>query len=88
MRTDIDGLPISEKSDVDFTSDHKGVMHACGHDSHMASLLVAIETIKTLSDNGEIDGKFTFLFQPAEETFEGMKMLLKDVPELLDGPVI
>jgi amidohydrolase len=73
LRADMDGLPVSEEVDLPFASKAKGeyegkpvgVMHACGHDTHMAVLLAAA---KILSDmKGQLRGSVKFIFQPAEE---------------------
>ena len=65
LRADMDGLPVQEMAEVDFRSKKDGVMHACGHDTHMAMLLGAA---RILSDNREeLCGTVKFLFQPAEE---------------------
>ena len=69
LRADMDALPITEETDLIYKSQNKGVMHACGHDAHTASLLGVIRTLNCLKD--ELEGTFLFLFQPAEEKFPG-----------------
>jgi amidohydrolase len=64
IRADMDALPIQETNDVPYKSKNDGVMHACGHDAHMA---IALGVAKILAQE-EINGKLRFLFQPAEET--------------------
>ena len=67
FRSDMDALPVTEETGVPYASQNPGVMHACGHDSHMAMLLSAAEELKkkTLPQN------IRFLFQPAEEGVTG-----------------
>ena len=69
LRADFDALPIVEKNDVDYCSVNNGVMHACGHDAHTASLLGAISILNTLKK--EWEGSVKFIFQPAEEMLPG-----------------
>jgi len=74
LRADIDGLPILEESGVDFQSRIEGRMHACGHDAHMA---IMIGVARTLIDRiWDVNGKYLFVFQPAEEIVEGAKAMI------------
>lgn len=74
LRADIDALPVTEETDVDFRSNIDGVMHACGHDAHTAMLLGAVDTLTKLQ--GEIEGQVKFIFQPAEEEPPGGARLM------------
>jgi len=65
IRSDIDALPITEKSGVPFSSKHPGVMHACGHDAHMATVLGAAAILAEMRT--DLRGSVRFIFQPAEE---------------------
>ncbi|RLD99909.1 MAG: amidohydrolase [Bacteroidetes bacterium] len=77
LRADMDALPISERSGLAFSSSNKGVMHACGHDVHMASLLGTIRLLNQLKH--EIQGEVLFLFQPGEELIPGgAKLMLEE----------
>mgnify|MGYP001199145085 FL=1 len=69
LRADIDALPIEERNDVSYVSKKKGVMHACGHDAHTASLLLCAKILFDLKDN--LKGKIKLLFQPGEEVMPG-----------------
>lgn len=69
LRADIDALPITEENETDYTSQNKGVMHACGHDVHTSSLLGAAEILFRLRD--EFEGTIKLVFQPGEEKLPG-----------------
>ncbi|MCZ2491873.1 N-acetyldiaminopimelate deacetylase [Dellaglioa carnosa] len=70
-RTDIDGLPVAEKTGLPFSSRNEGRMHACGHDIHMT---VALGILNYFSENQPM-ANMTFIFQPAEENASGGKRL-------------
>lgn len=69
LRADMDALPIQEENTVGYRSRAAGIMHACGHDVHMASLLGAASILQQLSD--QIHGTIKLIFQPSEETLPG-----------------
>ncbi len=75
LRADMDALPITEASGVDYPSKTPGVMHACGHDGHTAILLGAA---KYLSETRNFDGTVVLIFQPAEEGGAGGKAMCDD----------
>lgn len=89
LRADIDGLPVVERADLPFKSIQKssylgnevGVMHACGHDAHIAMLIGTAKILVNMKD--QLNGKFVFVFQPAEEGAPpgeegGAKLMVKE----------
>lgn len=75
-RADIDALPVTEDTGLDFASEVDGVMHACGHDMHAAALLGAV---RLLNENQDAwSGTYIALFQPAEENAAGAKAMIDD----------
>jgi amidohydrolase len=81
LRADLDALPLSELTGLSYASCHAGVMHACGHDGHTASLLAAAAWLK--AHEAQLPGPVTLLFQPAEEGGHGAKHMIDD--NALDG---
>lgn len=69
LRADMDALPIVEANDVAYRSKNEGVMHACGHDAHTASLLGAARILNEIKDSFE--GTIKLIFQPGEEKLPG-----------------
>ena len=75
LRADMDALPISEASGVEWSSQRPGLMHACGHDGHTAMLLAAA---RHLAEEGRFDGTLNLIFQPAEEGGGGALRMMAD----------
>jgi len=75
IRADMDALPITEQTNAPYTSRNLGVMHACGHDGHMAILLTAA---RYLAETRNFNGQVNLIFQPAEEGPAGAKAMIED----------
>ncbi|HIK16062.1 MAG TPA: amidohydrolase [Leptolyngbyaceae cyanobacterium M33_DOE_097] len=74
IRTDMDALPIQERTQLDFTSRQMGIMHACGHDVHTTVGLGTAMILSQLRD--DLPGRIRFLFQPAEEIAQGANWMV------------
>lgn len=74
LRADLDALPIEEKNNVDYKSQNIGVMHACGHDAHTASVLGTAIILNQLKN--EFEGTVKIMFQPGEEVLPGGSSLM------------
>ncbi len=76
LRFDMDALPVLEQSGLDFSSENEGLMHACGHDGHMAIGLSAARILADLKE--ELTGQVLLLFQPAEEGLGGAQRVINE----------
>ena len=76
LRADMDGLPVQEESKKSYASKIKGVMHACGHDTHMAAMIGYASVLKDLKK--EWKGTLVLIGQPAEEVGQGAKAMIDD----------
>jgi len=75
LRADMDALPLTEETGKPYRSTSKGIMHACGHDGHMAMLIGAAMVLGRLK--GELNGSVRFIFQPGEEVVAAGKDLVE-----------
>lgn len=80
IRCEMDALPLTEETGLPFASENEGVMHACGHDGHMAVLLGLIRHL--VETRLAFSGRLLFLFQPAEEIGKGARLVLDDFDRL------
>ncbi|UZN04110.1 M20 metallopeptidase family protein [Cellulomonas sp. S1-8] len=76
LRGDMDALPVTEQTDEEFTSQHPGVMHACGHDLHVAGLVGAARLLAARRE--QIAGSVVLMFQPGEEGHGGARVMLEE----------
>jgi amidohydrolase len=83
LRGDMDGLPLREDTRLPFASENAGVMHACGHDTHVAMLLGAARLVAERRD--DLAGRVLLMFQPGEEGYHGARFMLEE-GLLEDGP--
>lgn len=81
IRADMDALPTQELTGVEYASRNEGIMHACGHDCHVAMLLGTAEILNQLRD--QLRGEVRLIFQPSEETADGSRQMLAE--GVLDG---
>ncbi len=84
LRADMDALPMPEDSGEPFASDHEGIMHACGHDSHVAMLVGAARLLH--GRRRDLRGSVKFLFQPGEEGYHGARYCIEE--GLLEDPAV
>ncbi len=76
IRTDMDALPIQERTGLEYASKAEGIMHACGHDVHTTVGLGTAMVLSQLAE--ELPGNVRFLFQPAEEIAQGASWMVQD----------
>lgn len=85
LRADLDALPIEEQNNIDYKSQNIGVMHACGHDAHTASVLGTAIILNQLRN--EFEGTVKIMFQPGEEVLPGgSSLMIKE--GVLQNPIV
>ena len=83
LRADMDALPIQEENEISYKSVNKGVMHACGHDAHMAMLMVAAKILSNVKHR--LRGNIKFVFEPNEENVGSLAMIKEG---LMENPTV
>jgi hippurate hydrolase len=87
LRGDMDALPLTEETGLDFSSKSDGSMHACGHDTHTSMLVGAAKLLS--GQRADIAGRVLFMFQPGEEGDHGARFMLEEglleLPKRADG---
>ncbi|HVV22811.1 MAG TPA: M20 family metallopeptidase, partial [Pseudonocardiaceae bacterium] len=76
LRGDMDALPVTERTGVEYASRHEGAMHACGHDLHTAGLVGAVHLLA--ARRAELPGDVVFMFQPGEEGWNGAGHMIRE----------
>ncbi|MBW1962477.1 MAG: amidohydrolase [Deltaproteobacteria bacterium] len=84
LRADMDALAVDEETNLPFASTHKGAMHACGHDAHMAMVLGSARILNEIKKH--LKGTIKFVFQPAEEGPGGAKPMIEE--GIMDNPKV
>ena len=86
LRADMDALPVTEATGLEFASHHDGFMHACGHDLHTAMLVGAARLLSSM--RSDLAGTVLFMFQPGEEGFAGARFMLEEglLSTVMDRP--
>ncbi|MDQ1553378.1 MAG: hypothetical protein QOK46_456 [Microbacteriaceae bacterium] len=86
LRGDMDALPVQERTGVPFSSEIDGVMHACGHDLHMAMLVAGARVLSAQRES--LEGDVVFMFQPGEEGWDGAQAMIDEGVLTAAGPMV
>jgi amidohydrolase len=86
LRADMDALPVQERTGEPFSSEIDGVMHACGHDMHMAMLVGGARILAQQRES--LEGDVVFMFQPGEEGWDGAKVMIDEGVLTAAGPKV